>query len=202
MTTTPATQPARVTTIPMPKIRHEGTFHATLNGIQKSKTRTGKACLRLAFCVPFSDGLVYRGGKATCTKTVSLPDPDQSGFSEAYQEAEAALAAFELPVDSPAMCKLFDSVDVPIDQQKDAWRSAFIACIGKSCTIEVERYDIADATTGDTITGFSVNRVKKAGKTRTLNSVDTEDAVSDLGTVESVPEGTRDTQVANDAFTS
>ena len=205
MTTTPATRP---TTVPMPKLQHEGVFAASLNGVTKGRTRTGKDCIRLSLMVPFSDSLAYRGGKAVVVKTISLPDPDQSGFNEAYQEAEAVLNAFQLPATSDAMGKLFDSVDAPLAAQKEAWRQCFVACLGKPCTIEVERYDIA-SDTGDTITGFSVNKVSKPRSsvsgaaprltptTPEADRTDTESAVTSHGTTVEVASGTRDQSIVD-----
>jgi len=206
MTSAPASRPS---TIPLPRLQNEGVYQATLNSVTKGTTRTGKDCLRLAFKVSNLDGLAYRGGVATTTRTLSLPDPDQSGFSEAYEEASTILGAFNLPMESEAMNRLFDSADAPLADQKNAWRLAFVACIGRQVTIEVDRYDIA-GDDGSTITGFSVNKVKKAkladnivkpslikGAPEPDRRLDTETAITSNGTTVEVASGTRDQSITD-----
>lgn len=206
MTSAPASRPS---TIPLPRLSHEGIYQAILNGVTKGTTRTGKDCLRLSFKVPNLDGLAYRGGTAVTVRTLSLPDPDQSGFSEAYEEASAILGAFNLPIESEAMNRLFDSADAPIADQKNAWRQVFVACLGRQVTIEVERYDIA-GDSGETITGFSVNKIRKAklaenavsprrieGAVSPDRRSDTETAVTSHGTTVEVAAGTRDQSIVD-----
>ena len=195
MSTTPATpsKPSTpISTIPAPRLVHEGKFCSVLNSVSLGKTRTTqKPCLRATFRIPCADSLTYRGSACVVVKTFTMPDPGSEGFDGAYNDLQRTIEALNIPEE--AFNALVDSTNLPLDDQRRAWFAAMSACVGHRCIVDCQSYSSTkDTPTGpETISGISVDRVLPLAGPFTLATFDVADQTTLEGTVQSVDESNR-----------
>jgi len=188
---TPSTRPP-VSTVPTPRLRHEGTFCATLNSVSIGKTRSSqKPCLRATFLIPCADSLAYRGGSCVVVKTYTMPEPGAEGFDGAYNDLQRTIEALNIPTD--AFDALVDASSAPLDEQRKAWFAAMSACVGHRCLVKCEAYSTTkDTPSGvETLSGISVDRVSELTGPFTLATFDMADQTTVEGTVRPVDESNR-----------